>query len=141
MATPINLADLQTAIGNMLAGDAGVTAQLGSHDGRISDGSDPDIPLPNVTLGDSEARDDSVQFLSAKQIYFPVHIWTEEKGFGQNKRIEAAIVALLDQDDPQWVIPGLRVVSSFHLNTRFMNDLEDGVRHGVAEFEMSVEPA
>lgn len=141
MAAAIDLSNLQDAIGNLLANDAGVTAILGSHDGRIQGATDPDVPLPYITLGESDSRDASVQFLASKFVRFPVHIWTEERGFAQNKRIEAAVVSLLDDEDPQWSVTGVRVVSSFHERSSFYRDLEDGVRHGIVEFDITVEPA
>jgi len=106
MASVIDLSVLQDAIGNMLANDAGVTAVLGSHNGRIQGATDINVPFPYVTLGESESLDSSVQFLASKSVLFTVHVWTEESGFIQNKRIESAIVALLDNEDPSWSVSG-----------------------------------
>lgn len=140
MATAVNLASVQDAIGNMLAADAAVTAALGSHLGRIQ-GADvaDEVALPYVQIGDDEIRDVSVQFLTAKDVRLKVHIWTAERGFAQCKSIEAAVVALLD--DAEITVPALRVVSIFHAVSNFMKDVNNGVRHGVAEFDLSVVPA
>lgn len=138
MARKIDLSELQNSVGQLLGGDAELTTLLGSRNGRIQGAASPKVDLPYVSIGESDIGDTSVQGLAAKRVRFMCHVWTNERGFTQNKQIEAAIVAALD--DNVWVVPNLRVVSCFHERSDFMRDPMEGVRHGVVEFDIEVEP-
>lgn len=138
MARKIDLSELQNSVGQLLGGDADLTALLGARNGRIQGAASPKVELPYVSIGESDIGDTSVQGLAAKRVRFMCHVWTNERGFTQNKQIEAAIVAALD--DTVWNVPNLRVVSCFHERSDFMRDPMEGVRHGVVEFDIEVEP-
>lgn len=137
----MNLSELQDAIGGLLEGDAGVTAVLGSHDARILGGPDPDAVFPYLTIGEDQARDTSVQFLTANDVFLTVHVWTKEDGFASCKAIAGAVADLLDDEDGFAVSASVRCCACFHRSSRFMRDPRAGVRHGVIEFEAQIETA
>lgn len=139
MARAIDLSALQNAVGNMLADDAALTTLLGDRNGRIQGAASPTVDLPYVSIGESDSIDQSVQSLSAKRVRFQAHIWTNERGFDLNKKIEARIVELLDENE--FTVAGHRIVSCFHARSDFMRDPEDGVRHGVSDFDIDIEPS
>lgn len=139
MSRSIDLSALQDAIGVMLGSDATLTTLLGNRDGRIQGAASPQVALPYISIGESDVLDQGVQGLAAKRVRFQCHIWTDERGFTASKKIEAAIVALLD--DNAFAVTGHRVVSCFHQRSDFMRDPAEGVRHGVCEFDIELEAA
>ncbi len=138
MANRINLADLQDAVALTLAKDADLTTEIGDRNGNIQGAASPEVALPYISIGEVDVTDESVQCLTAKRVRLQIHIWTDERGFHKNKRCEAAIVAALD--DNAFAVTDHRVVSCFHERSDFMRDPEAGVRHGVVEFDVTIEP-
>ena len=137
MPKNIDQSKLQTAVGTMMANDAGLTSLLGDRVGRIQGATSSDTAFPYVSLGDDFVIDASVQGLAARTVRMKIHVWTQELGFTLNKKIESHIVALFD-DEPISVI-GHRVVSCFHYRSQFSRGLMQGVRHGEIEFEVELE--
>lgn len=139
MARSIDLSALQNAVGTLLAADADLTTLLGDRVGRIQGAASPTVDLPYVSIGESDVFDTSVQNLSAKRVRFRAKIWTNERGFDLNKKIEARIVTVLDENE--FAVAGHRIVSCFHERSDFMRDPEDGVRQGVVDFDIEIEPS
>lgn len=133
----VDLSKLQDAVGLLLQDDAGVTAVLGNHAGRIQGGTDPKIKPPYITIGEDDALDTSTDCLKASRVSFPIKIWTAEPGFHLNKKIASAVAALLD--DTAFDVEGHRIVSSFVMSTRFFRDPAEGVRQGVVELQIDIE--
>ncbi|MEL7111162.1 MAG: DUF3168 domain-containing protein [Pseudomonadota bacterium] len=139
MARKIDLSALQDAIGILLAEDSELTTLLGNKNGRIQGAGSAEVDFPYVSIGESDVTDTSVQGLAAKRVRFQCHTWTNERGFHSNKKIDARIVAILDGN--AFDVTDHRVVSCFHERSEFMRDPEDGIRHGISEFDIEIEAA
>ena len=133
----VNLATLQDALGNLLAADAAVTAQLGHHNGRIQGAPSAEAQFPYLTIGEDEAADSSTQCVSGERVRAAIVVWTREGGFRQCKAIAAAVKSALDGN--LFAVSGHRVVTCHHERSRFMRDLVDGVRQGRLEFTIEIE--
>ena len=127
----IELDLLQDAVGEILAGIEALAKVLAYPD--------PQAPFPYALIGADEVEDEAVQFETRRKVWAPVHIYTQEPGFTQCKRITNEAIARLDGASIE--VAGAGVLSCFFKQSRFMRDPEPGIAHGVAEFEIRIRAA
>ena len=90
---------LQQAVFAALSADAGVIALLGSPP-RLFDETPRDAALPYAVLGEASESDWSTKTDSGSSLSFTVTVWSRAAGFGEAKRIAAAVRAALDGASP-----------------------------------------
>lgn len=129
-ANTIDALALQDAIGTLIADN------IGEIEGVIA-APDNSVAYPYVTLGEDEEADASTQCVAGSDIFFPIHVWTKEKGWTQNKRICCDIRSLLNE--AEIVVSGHVVKSIYFRRARRIPDPELGIRHGVMEFDVWIE--
>lgn len=118
--------DLQKAIVTALRADSTFTGLVA---GRLYEDVVPNPSFPYVTIGETQENDDSVQFLTASEMFVDIHVWTRDSGFSSCKAICDAIKATLDDQD--LVLTDQRCVSILHRITRTFRDADMLTKHGV----------
>jgi len=84
--------NLQKAVVDILMGDSTLMAMVGD---RVYQDVPDGALYPYIVIGDSQDSDDSVQCLDASEIFFDIHVWTEEPGYKEVKKISARVKRLI----------------------------------------------
>lgn len=95
--------------------------------------------LPYVTVGEAVETDWSATEFSGRDHRLGVHVWSAHAGMGEAKDLLALVDEALEQMPVQ--LDGHRLVSLRFLSSRVFADVEEGIRHGVAEYRARTERA
>ena len=129
-------AELQKAIFEALAADAGLTTALGGP--RIHDHAPANVAFPYVTFGRTSVYDWSTGTESGTEQLLTLHVWSKAKGKAETLAImELARRALHDKD---LALEGHRLINlrAEFEEARYDEDL--AVHHGLLRFRAVTEP-
>lgn len=93
--------------------------------------------LPYVTIGEAVETDWSAVELAGREHRLSVHVWSNHAGMAEAKDILALVDDALEHMPTQ--LDGHRLVSLRFISSRVMTDVEDGLRHGVADYRARTE--
>lgn len=124
---------LQEAIGQALA--AALAGPPVS--GRIFDRAPPGATFPYVTLGAVQALNDEADCVDGMESFTDIHVWSEEVGYDQTKRIADLIRSTLHHAD--LTLTDHALVEMTHRQTRYMRDPDGLTSHAVVEIRALTE--
>lgn len=127
-------AELQKAIFDALAGDAGIVDVLGD---RIHDHPPAHLQFPYVTFGRTSLYDWSTGTESGTEHLITLHVWSKGKGKKETLEIMDAISALLDHRRLPLDTHHLVDLTLEFAEARHDDDLS--VHHGLLRFRALVE--
>lgn len=122
---------LQQAVYDRLAGDAGLTALLAEGAASLFDHVPQASAFPYVVIGEASATPGEIASKTEAGLAqtLTLHVWSRDRGFGETKRILAALAATLE-DAPLGVAGHALVALRFEFAATFLDP--DGLtRHGV----------
>lgn len=130
--------ELQRAIYQALNGNAGLATAMGGTT-RIYDRVPVKPTFPYITIGEEQTVDDSNACdPDGFECFFDVHVWSDNYGLPQGKRIAGAVrgAILSDLAITGWVAKVLTYETERHFRDA------DGIRgHGVMTFKTKLETA
>lgn len=132
---------LQQAVYDRLTADAGLTALLAEGAAGVFDHVPQASAFPYVTIGEASAVPGELASKTEPALAqsLTLHVWSRDRGFGETKRILAALTAALD-DAPLTVAGQTLVALRFEFAATFLDP--DGLtRHGVQRFRAWTQPA
>ena len=129
--------ELQTAIFEALAADAGLIAALGGT--KIFDHAPANIAFPYVTFGRTSVYDWSTGTESGAEQLFTLHVWSKAKGKQETLDIMELARALLHDQALSLVSHALVNCRLEFAEARYDDDL--AVYHGLLRFRAVTEPA
>jgi hypothetical protein len=128
--------EIQKAVFAALNGNAGLDTAMGGTT-RIYDRVPSKPVFPYITIGEEQLLDDGNSCDASRfEIFIDVHVWTDNVGLPQGKRIAAAV---FDAMQAGLLITGWRVVVLKYETERHFRD-SDGLRgHAVLTFKLNIE--
>ena len=133
--------ELQGAIVAALKADTAVTAIVGAriYD-RVPRGSDGNISalMPFVGIGPWDELTEDADCVPGESIAVDIECWSDEPGFPQIHRLNAAVKAALHDDDTIQIAANALVYLT-HTQTRTLRDPDGLTSHGILTFEAYVE--
>jgi len=136
---------LQQAVYDRLTADAGLTALLAEGAAGVFDHVPQASAFPYVTIGEASAAPGELASKTEAALAqsLTLHVWSRDRGFGETKRILAALAAALDDASggaPLTVAGQTLVALRFEFAATFLDP--DGLtRHGVQRFRAWTQPA
>lgn len=93
--------------------------------------------LPYVTVGEAVETDWSAVAFAGRDHRLSVHVWSAHAGMAEAKALLSLVDDALEHMPAQ--LDSHRLVSLRFLSSRVFADVEDGVRHGVADYRARTE--
>lgn len=124
---------VQRALYETLCAHAGLAARVTGIFDHVPEGQG----LPYVTVGEAVETDWSAVDFAGRDHRLSVHVWSQHAGMAEAKDILGLVDEALEHIPEQ--LGGHRLVSLRFLSSRVIADVEDGVRHGVAEYRARTE--
>jgi len=127
---------LQKSVYETLAGDAGVTALLGS--GRILDGAPQRSAMPYLTIGQSIVRDWSTGTEAGDEHILTLHVWSRAEGRRETHEIMQALRNALHER--ALALEGHRLVNLRHELSEARRESDGETYHGIVRLRAVTEP-
>jgi hypothetical protein len=118
---------LQAAIRSVFVGDGNVTALVAAN--SILDANQRPSVMPAILLGEGQTVQDQGIARDRFEVYFDVHVWTEEAGTTVSKQIVGAIRNALFDWKPS--ADSLEIADLYIGSVRFMRDPDAIHSHAV----------
>ncbi len=128
--------ELQKAIRQALAADAGLTALIGG--ARVFDDAPRDAPFPYVTFGQSTIQDWSTGSEDGDEHLITLHVWSRAAGRRETHEIMGALRAALGAAALAPV--GHRVVNLRYEFGEARRDPDGETYHGIVRYRAVTEP-
>jgi len=132
MASPDD--ELQAAIFERLRADPDIVALVG---GRVFDRVTADAQLPYVQFSKCSSARDRMSCVRSWTLYPDIDVWSDGVGFGEAKRIMAAVAECLD--GAALVLETMRLVMIIEYKSDVFRDADGLTSHGVVTFKAIVE--
>lgn len=126
--------DLQKAIVATLKGNAPVASLIGA---RIYDHVPDKASYPYVTYGADQSLQDDADCVAGFEVFVTIDVWSAGVGQPEMKRIAGAVRAALH--NAELALDEHSLVLIEHRQTRYLDDPDKQLRHGVVEFRALVE--
>lgn len=94
-------------------------------------------PLPYITVGEAMETDWSAAEFSGRDHRLAIHAWSAHAGMAEVKDLLGLVDEALEHMPAS--LDGHRLVSLRFISSRVFADVEDGIRHGVAEYRARTE--
>lgn len=127
--------ELQKAILDALAGDAALTAMVGS---RILDHAPANVAFPYLTFGRTSLYDWSTGTEIGTEHLFTIHVWSKAKGKKETLDLMELVKARLH--DGGLALAGHRLVNLRLEFAEARHDEDLAVHHGLLRFRAVTEP-
>jgi len=121
---------VQRALFETLKAHPALSAQVTGVFDHVPDGQG----LPYITVGEAVETDWSAVELAGRDHRLSVHVWSSHAGMAEAKDLLALVDEALEHMPAQ--LDGHRLVSLRFKSSRVMADVDDGLRHGVAEYRV-----
>lgn len=105
---------------------------------RVFDKVPTSATFPYVTHGDSQVLPDKTDCIDGAEVSYQIDAWSQFNGFGEVKKLAAAIVAALD--DQPLAVTGQNVIVFEHRETRYLRDPDGLTRHAAITFRSLINP-
>lgn len=125
---------LQSAIVDALKADAGVAALVAA---RIYDEPPQNQTFPYITLGDGQVLPEKYDQVDGSEPHLTIHVWSRRAGFGEVKRVSAAIISALDDQPP--TIDSFTVLELLLEQTNYLIDPDGVTRHAAIVFRAVID--
>lgn len=120
---------MQAAAVQALLNDMSVTALVGD---RVYDDVPPNPTFPYISWGDDGTNDDGSDCVVGSEVFFSLHVWSKAVGKPQAKRIAGVVRNCLDE--AALSVTGYHLVTLHHRITRWPNQPDGVIKHGVVTF-------
>lgn len=120
---------LEAAIVAKLKADAGVTALAGT---RVYDSPPVSPTFPYVTIGPTQVLPDKADCIDGTEVFQQIDVWSRTSGSPGAKRLGAAVVAALDDQD--LTVAGYSAVVFELQDAQYLLDPDGLTHHGVVNF-------
>lgn len=126
--------ELQAAIFARLQADLAIQNLV---DGRVFDRVPADAAMPYVQFSKTGSSRDRISCVKSWTLYPDIDVWSSDVGFGEAKRIMAAVAESLD--GAPLVLETMRLVMIIEYRTDVFRDADGLTSHGVVTFKAIVE--
>lgn len=126
---------LQAAIIAALAADAGVTALVPV--ARIYDEPPQNQTFPYIYLGEAQVLPEKYDQVDGSEPHLTIHAYSRRPGFGEVKRVTAAIVAAIDDQPPD--VTGFAVIEFLLEQINYLHDPDGVTRHAAIVFRAVID--
>ena len=124
---------VQRALYETLTADAALMARVTGIFDHVPAGQS----LPYVTVGEAVETDWSAVEFAGRDHRLGVHVWSAHAGMAEAKELLGLVDAALEHM-PE-ALDGHRLVSLRFISSRVFADVEEGIRHGVADYRARTE--
>lgn len=95
---------------------------------------EPTVAFPYVTFGETQTLPELAECTDAADTFFTLHAWSRKVGFGEVKKLNAAVIATL-HDQPITLASGT-VQSLLLQDVKVLRDPDGITSHGVITFHV-----